>query len=75
MFCSDRRVYWRADDDGGLAVSGIALAKNVILERQDAIVVRGTTPQHRAGGHHAADIGVYNWLVARATGLFRDAVV
>ena len=40
-----------AFDLRGLAIARVGFAEDVAFERQDAIVVRGSTPQHRAGGH------------------------
>ncbi len=59
----------------GFAVSRITLAEDVVLERQDAVVVRRTAPQHRTRCHQAADVGIDDRLVARAAGLACDTVI
>ena len=65
------RVGRRADDRRGFARRRITLAEDVVLERQDAVVVRRTAPEHRAGRHHAANVGVDDRLVTGAAGLAR----
>jgi hypothetical protein len=69
------RIDRRADNFRGLAGGGIALAEQVVLERQNAVVVGSTAPEHRAGCHHAANIRVDDRLVTRAASRARNAVI
>jgi len=58
-----------------LAVVRVGLAEDVVLERQDAVVVRGAAEEHRPG-RHQRPLGPFDQLdVAGAAGLPRDAVV
>ena len=51
------------------AIRRVALAEDVILERQYAVVVSRAAPEHHAGRHHAADVGIDDLLVTGAAGL------
>ena len=62
-------------DRGGGAVAGIGLTEQVILERQNAVVVGRTAPQHRRGAHQAALCCLDQVEVAGAAGPFCDAIV
>ena len=70
-----RRDRHRVLEQRRLAGRGVGLAHDVALERQDAIVVGRTAPQHRAGRHEAALAGLHDGQVAGAAGLARDAQV
>ena len=57
------------------AIARIGLAKNVVLEGQNAVVVRRTAKQHRAGRHDAAFCRLNDRHVTGATTLFNNAVI
>lgn len=65
----------RRHDLGRLAVARICFAKDVILERHQAIIVSRAAPQHRAGRHDRTLRSLDGGKVAGATRLARDAVV
>ncbi len=65
----------RIDHGGRPAVLGVDLAQQIALERQDAVVVGGSAPQHRRGGHQAALRRLDRRQVAGAAGLARHAIV
>ena len=67
---ADRRL-----DPRRLAVAGIGFAEQVVLERQDAVIVGGAAPQHRAGRHDRALGRLDDLDMAGAAGLARDAIV
>ncbi len=69
------RTRRRALEDRGLALARVGLAEDVILERQQAVVVRGAAPEHRDRGHQAALGGDDGLQVAGAAGLAHDAVI
>ena len=74
-FCHVRVGRRRAFEDRGLAVARVGLAEDVVLERQDAVVVRGAAPEHRRRRHQAALGRLDDRQVAGAAGLARDALV
>ncbi|GBF31237.1 hypothetical protein MnTg04_01194 [bacterium MnTg04] len=57
------------------SVRRIGLPQYVFLERQDSIVIRGASPEHRSGSHQRAYIGIDQRLMAGATGLAGHSVV
>ena len=58
-----------------LAVAAVGLAQQIALVGQDAIVVSGAAPEHRAGGHQAALGGFDDRQVAGAAGFAGHPVV
>jgi hypothetical protein len=70
-----RVVARQSGDLGGLAVARVRLAEDVALERQDAVVVRGPSPEHRGRRHEASLDGIDDELMTRAARLARDAQV
>ena len=65
----------RIDDGRALALRRVGLAQYIALERQDSVVVRGTSPQHHAGRHHAAFGGLDGRQVACTARFARDTIV
>ncbi len=62
-------------DARGFAGARISLAEHIVFIRDDAIVVRRATPQHRAGRHHRAFGRLDHFEMARTARLARDAIV
>src|SRR5262249_54263086 len=60
---------------GALALARVALADDVVLERQNAVVVGAAAPQHRAGRHDAALGGLDDRQVTGAARLAGDPIV
>ena len=58
-----------------LAVMRVGLAEQVVLVRQNAVVVGRAAPQHHARRHHRTFGGVDDLQMARAAGLARGPVV
>ena len=57
------------------ALAGIGLAEDIVLERQDAVVIGRPAPEHRAGRHDAGLRRIDDGLVAGAAGLIDHPVV
>ena len=57
------------------AITRIGFAQNIAFERQDAVIVTGTAPQHCAGGHDGAFRSFDHRQMARPARFTRDPVI
>ena len=65
----------RGDDSCRHAIACIGLAEDIVLERQDAVVIGRPAPEHRSGRHDAGLRRIDDGLVAGAAGLIDHPVV
>ena len=71
MFIDRHRVFKCRTD----AVGGIGFAENISLERKNAVIVGGSTPEHGAGGHQAALNALDGFQMAGAACVSRNAQI